>query len=238
MKELIHIKAAAACLLASLALSAHAAEIKTSSSFDNADQVVNQFPVETAMINIYSKKRLDTLSVLIEGEPTVIKTRVMPKENTIFNRHQVRSAATSHLLSSAKEADFEITSIYYFTLNPLKFYGFTDSLDNYAITTQTADIPKLASVGDSSEFAIDSIYTDSSQDTRLSTYTKTWALSRASNDTAWLCIDTSADLISGDPNNTTSNCYSINTQGKLLDNKSSYSYSTIEGVKTISYGSE
>ena len=135
-------------------------------------------------------------------------------------------------------AHFEITSIYYFTLNPLKFYGFTNNLDDYAITTQTADIPKLANIGDSSEFAVDNIYTDSTQNTRFSTYTKTWALSRANNNTAWLCIDTSADLLSDDPDNTTSNCYSIDTQGELLSSKSSYSYSTMEGVKTISYISE
>lgn len=225
-------------ICAGLSLSAHAVEIKTSSSFDKVGQMVNQFPVETAMVNIYNQKRSETLSVVIEGEPTIIKTRVIPKENTIFDNHKVRSAATSHLITSAKETDFEITSIYYFTLNPLKFYGFTNNLDDYAITTQTADIPKWASVGDSSEFAIDSIYTDSSQSTRFNTYTKTWALSRANHDTAWLCINTSAYVLSDDPNYTTSNCYSIDTQGELLSSKSTYSYSTIEGVKTVSYISE
>ena len=225
-------------ILIGLSVSAHAVDAKTSSSFDNINQMMNQFPVETAMANIYSQERLETLSVIIEGEPTVIKTRVIPKENTMFNNDKVRSAATSHLITSAKEADFEITSTYYFTLNPLKFYGFTNNLDDYAITTQTADIPKLANIGDSSEFAVDNIYTDSTQNTRFSTYTKTWALSRANNNTAWLCIDTSADLLSDDPDNTTSNCYSIDTQGELLSSKSSYSYSTIEGVKTISYISE
>lgn len=224
-------------IVAGITSSANAADIKTSPSFDNTDQVVNQFPVETALFNIYNKERIDILSVIIEGEPTIIETTVIPKGTTVFNNHWVQSAATSHLITSAKEADFEIASIYYFTLNPLKFYGFTNSLDDYAITTQTASIPKIASIGDSSEFAIDNIYTDSRQDTRISNYTKTWALSRASNDTAWLCINTSANLLWDDPNNTTSNCYSINIQGELLGNKTSYSYSTEEGIKTISYSS-
>lgn len=244
MKEVTHMKRVALYLLASLLLNAHAADIKNIPSFDNTDEVVNQFPVEKALLNIYNKERIDILSVIIEGEPTVIETKVIPTGTTIFNNQRVQSASTSHVIKSAKPANIEkvadskITSIYYFTLKPLKFYGFTNSLKDYAITTQTANIPKVASIGDSSDFAIDNIYTDSSQKTRISTYTKTWALSRASNSTAWLCIDTSADLLSDDPNNTTSNCYSMNTQGELLGNKASYSYSTAEGIKTISYGSE
>lgn len=231
-------------IVSGLPLNTYAADIKNSPLFDNPDEVVNQFPVETALLNIYSKERIDVLSVIIEGEPTVIETRVIPKGKTVFNNHWVQSASTSHVVKSAKPANIEkvadskITSIYYFTSKPLKFYGFTNSLDDYAITTQTANIPKVASISDSSDFAIDNIYTDSSQKTRISTYTKTWALSRASNNTAWLCINTSANLLSDDPNNTTSNCYSINTQGELLGSKSSYSYSTTEGIKTISYGSE
>jgi len=129
MTDVIHMNTVTLHLLASLTLSAHVTEIKTRPSFNNDNQAVNKFPIETALLNIYSKECIDILSVIIEDEPTVIETKVIPKGTMVFNNQWVQSASIS-------------------------------------------------------------------------------------------------------------NCYSIHTQEELLGNKASYSYSTADGIKTISYGSE
>lgn len=108
--------------------------------------------------------------------------------------------------------------INYFTLEPLVFHGFTSDADEYSIATQTKPIPKIASIDDSSTYLTEQVYSDSSKRKKIKTYTQTWSLKRESNNTAWLCIESSENLLlSYDPDGTSTECYKINALGDILD---------------------
>ena len=78
--------------------------------------------------------------------------------------------------------------------------------------------PKIASIDDSSTYLTEQVYSDSSKRKKIKTYTQTWSLKRESNNTAWLCIESSENLLlSYDPDGTSTEYYKINALGDILD---------------------
>lgn len=68
--------------------------------------------------------------------------------------------------------------LYYITLNPLVFHDFTKDSGQYSIATQSAIIPKMASVGDSSTYLIENVYSDSSKSQQVEKFTQAWSLTQ------------------------------------------------------------
>lgn len=219
------------CLLASLVLSAHAAEIKTNSSLDDTDQVVNQFPVETALLNIYTKESSRTLSAIVYGHKELIEIKVTPKGKLTFENILVQGAEQRFTYRYDDETIEESVGVNYFTLNPLTFYGFDKPSGKYSLATQTAVIPKMASIGDSNQFVTERIYSDSSKNTPVDFYNLTWSLSRTSTNTAWLCID--IDIYKN-----SSECYQIDGSGNILQSKKRLQYWAENSFEIINYMSE
>ena len=154
------------------------------------NKVVTQYPVETAMLNVYTRAYSD---------------QVVDKS----------------------------VGINYFTLEPLVFHSFTIDVGEYSIATQTKPIPKIASIDDSSTYLTEEVYSDSSKRKKIKAYTQTWSLKKESNSTAWLCIESSENLLlSYDPDGTSTECYKINAKGDILD-----SNVTINGDESIFFNS-
>lgn len=95
-------------------------------------------------------------------------------------------------------------------MNPLVFHGFTKDSGEYSIATQSATIPKVASVSDSSTYL-----------------------------TAWLRITSSENLLVGsEPDGTVDQYYRINSKGDLLNSELNFTYQTQDGFEIIAYMSE
>ena len=227
-------------IVAGLSLCAHAAEIKTSPSFDNAEQVVNQFPVETALLNIYTMGSSRTLSAIVYGHKESIEVKVTPKGAMVFENKPVQGAEQSFTYRYDDEVIKESVGINYFTPDPLTFYGLTNLSGDYSVATQTTVIPKIASIGDSSKFITEHVYADSNKKTPVDLFSQFWSLSRASPNTAWLCIYTSKNLLLDvfDNDDIYSECYQTNALGDILQSKKSIQYLAENSVETINYISE
>ena len=186
----------------------------------NNNNAVTQYPIETAMLNIYTKARSQKLAAVVNNQNIVADIKVIPKGATLFNGKQVQSAEFNTITRSDNQLIDQSVSINYFTLNPLVFHGYTDNSGEYSIATQTTTIPKLAKVGDSSQLITENVYSDSSKREQTGRYTQSWSLMQDSNNTALFCINTSANmLLSVDPNGTSAECYKINAQGDILSSK-------------------
>lgn len=222
-----------------LSLSACATGINNGAStvkVNQADKVVTHYPVEAAILNIYTKKSSDTLYTVVDSQQVIVEFEVIPKGKMVFNNKQVQSAETTSRTMLNGEIIDESVGINYFTLAPLVFHGFTSDSDEYSLATQTANIPKTAKVGDSSIFVTENVYSDSSKDTQVSSYTQAWSLSQASNNTAWLCINSSENmLLDYDLDGTMAECYKINAKGDILDSKIDNVYPTEDGTETLSF---
>lgn len=90
-------KTVAFYLLASLALSACTTAMNTGITSNNSNQTVTEFPVQTAMNNIYTKTRSEDLSTVMYGLKMAKEFTVMPKGTTVFNNQQVQSAEVVRL---------------------------------------------------------------------------------------------------------------------------------------------
>lgn len=203
---------------------------------NNQNSIVTQYPVETAMLNIYTRERSQKLVAVVNNRNISADIKVTPKGNMVFDNKQVQAAEISTLNKSDNQVTNQSVSINYFTLNPLVFQGFTDSSGEYSLSTQTTAIPKTAKVGDSSPLITENVYTDSSKRTKTGMFTQSWSLSQDSNSTAWFCIDTSANmLLSYDPAGTASECYKINAKGDILDSKLTIKMPTSNGSETINF---
>ena len=229
-------KALGLCILAALSLSACTTDVSNNAVVNKPLQihkVVTQYPVETAILNVYTRAYSDQLYTLVDEQLVVINTKVTPKGAMVFNNKQVQGAEMVAITTVNDQVVDKSVGINYFTLEPLVFHGFTSDVGEYSIATQTKPIPKIASIDDSSTYLTEEVYSDSSKRKKIKTYTQTWSLKRESNSTAWLCIESSENLLlSYDPEGSSTECYKINARGDILD-----SNVTMNGDETILFNS-
>ena len=226
-------KALGLCILAVLSLIACATGVNNSVVLNTPNKVVTQYPVETAILNVYTRAYSDQLYTLVDEQLVVIHTKVTPEGAMVFNNKQVQGAEMVAITAVNDQVVDKSVGINYFTLEPLVFHGFTSDVGEYSIATQTKPIPKIASIDDSSTYLTEEVYSDSSKHKRIKTYTQTWSLKRESNSTAWLCIESSENLLlSYDTDGTSTECYKINAKGDVLD-----SNVTMNGDETVLFNS-
>lgn len=223
-------------ILAALSLSACTTDVSNKAIANKPLQIhkaITQYPVETAILNVYTRVYSDQLYTLVDEQLVVINTKVTPKGAMVFNNQQVQGAEMVAITTVNDQVVDKSVGVNYFTLEPLVFHGFTSDVGEYSIATQTKPIPKIASIDDSSTYLTEEVYSDSSKRKKIKTYTQTWSLKRESNSTAWLCIESSENLLlSYDPEGTSTECYKINAKGDILD-----SNVTINGDESIFFNS-
>jgi len=213
------------CIVAALGLSACATGISgtaigNTNQNNSSDKVVTQYPVETALLNIYTKQRSEKLVATVGGQSVAADIQITPKGSMRFNNKMVQGAEVSTINTMNQQITDQSVAINYFTLDPLVFHGFTDSTGKYSIANQMTTIPKIATVGDSNQLITENVYADSSMRQKTATYKQDWSLTQDTNNTAWLCIETSSNLLlSFDPADTSSECYKINAKGDVLSSK-------------------
>ena len=201
--------------------------------------IVNEYPIEATMLNIYTKPRSAKLMVLIDGQTATADIKVTPKGTVLFNGKSVQGSEISTISTLSNQVTNQSIATNYFTLNPLVFHGFTDNTGLYSLSTQTSSIPKSARVGESSTFVADTVYTDQTMSRQLGTYEQRWSLTQDSNKTAWLCIGTSGNLLLDNaPDSASTECYNINAQGDILANKVIITQPIDSGNKTIEFISQ
>ena len=223
----------------SVGLSACAGGINGGTTADNSNNIVTQYPVEAAMLNIYTKAHSQSLVATVGNQTASADIKVTPKGSMVFNNKQVQGAEVNTINKVNNQVTDQSVAINYFTLNPLVFHGFTDSSGKYSLSNQTTTIPKMAMVGSSSKLITEDVYADSSMRKKIGTYNQDWSLIRDSNNTAWFCIETSGNLLlNNDPNGSSSECYKINARGDILDSKVTISQPSTNGAKTITFTSK
>ena len=227
------------CAAAALSLSACASGMNGGTiGNNNQNTIVTQYPVETAMLNIYTKARSQSLVASVGNQTASADITVTPKGNMVFNNKQVQAAEVNTINKMNNQITDQSVAINYFTLNPLVFHGYTDSSGKYSLATQSTTIPKMATVGSSSQLIAEDVYADRSMRRKIGSYRQGWSLTRDTNNTAWFCIDTSANLlVANDPNGISSECYKINARGDILDSKVTISQPTNNGTKAIVFTS-
>jgi len=222
----------------SVGLSACAGGINGGTTADNSNNIVTQYPVEAAMLNIYTKAHSQNLVATVGNQTASADIKVTPKGSMVFNNKQVQGAEVNTINKVNNQVTDQSVAINYFTLNPLVFHGFTDSSGKYSLSNQTTTIPKMATVGSSSKLITEDVYADRSMRQKIGTYNQDWSLTRDSNNTAWFCIETSGNLLlNNDPNGSSSECYKINARGDILDSKVTISQPSTNGAKTITFTS-
>ena len=223
----------------SVGLSACAGGINGGTTADNSNNIVTQYPVEAAMLNIYTKAHSQSLVATVGNQTASADIKVTPKGSMVFNNKQVQGAEVNTINKVNNQVTDQSVAINYFTLNPLVFHGFTDSSGKYSLSNQTTTIPKMATVGSSSKLITEDVYADRSMRQKIGTYNQDWSLIRDSNNTAWFCIETSGNLLlNNDPNGSSSECYKINARGDILDSKVTISQPSTNGAKTITFTSK
>ncbi len=232
-------KTLALLIVAGLSLSACTIGINTVVPTDNSNKEITEYPIETAMNNIYTKTRSEDLSTVMYGLKMAKEFIVIPKGTTVFNNQQVQSAEVVTVSKVEGQVVDKSVGVNYFTLNPLVFHGFTKDSGEYSIATQSATIPKVASVGDSSTYLTENVYSDSNKSQQVEKFTQSWSLTQATKDTAWLRITSSENLLVGSkPDGTVDQYYRINSKGDLLNSELNFTYQTQDGFEIIAYMSE
>lgn len=211
------------CLAVTLGLSACATMDNGTATPNNPNtpnNSVKNYSIEAAMLNIYAKERSQKLLATVDGQNIVSDIKVTPKGKMQFNGKQVQGTEINTTTKSNNKLISQSVSTNYFTLNPLVFHGYTDSSGEYSVATQSTAIPKSAKVGDSNQLITENVYSDSSKSKQTGRYTQSWVLKQDSSNTAWFCIDSTANtMLEFDPKGTSAECYKINPKGDILASK-------------------
>ena len=222
------------CLLATLSLGACTTGISSSMLTSHANKMITQYPIERALINIYSKPSNYTSYLVDDQLQLAVQVVTLPLGTVTFDGKPVHaSRITSTIYIDNQNVNTSIEDNYY-SFDPLVFHGFSGA-ERYAITSQTQSVPKVATVGDFSTFLTENVYTDSSLNKKIGTYLKAWSLSKATNNSAWLCISRSANILVATDAGTPVNCYVIDPHGKVLDKRVEYTYPTDKGLRQDVY---
>lgn len=227
-------KTLALLIVAGLSLSACATGIHSSVLTRLTNKVITQYPVERALINIYSKPSNHTSYLMDDKRQLALQLVTLPLGIVTFNGKPVHaSRITSIIYVDNQNVNTSIEDNYY-TFDPLVFHGFSGA-ERYSITSQNQNIPKVATLGDFNTFLTENVYTDSSLNKKIGTYFKAWSLSKATNNSAWLCIIRSANRLVATDAGKPVDCYIISPRGKVLDKRIEYTYPTGEGLKKDIY---
>ena len=85
----------------------------------------------------------------------------------------------------------------------------------------------------------ENVYSDSSMRKKIGTYNQNWSLTRDSNQTAWFCIETSDNMLTGGTSEGSSKeCYKINAKGDILASKVTIAPPAGNGGQTITFNSK
>ena len=158
------------CVALELGLSASACGMHNgtaSAKTNQNNEVVIDYPVETAMLNIYTKERSQELVSVVGEQEMVITNSILPKGSSVFEGKQVQSDERNTLIETDHHVVMNLSRIHYFTLAPLMFHGFIDSSDEYSVAIQTIPIPKIASIDGSSTYLTEQVYSDSSKSEKI-----------------------------------------------------------------------
>ena len=126
----------------SVGLSACAGGMNGGTTPGNSNNIVTQYPVEAAMLNIYTKARSQSLVATVGNQTASADIKVTPKGSMVFNNKQVQGAEVNTINKVNNQVTDQSVAINYFTLNPLVFHGFTDSSGKYSLSNQTTPFPK------------------------------------------------------------------------------------------------
>ena len=213
------------------------AEPNTGNTLNTDTGFVTEFPVEQAMVNIFTQPRIERMSTVVEGEskPMHFFTKITRGKDTLFEDLHLHNATMQQHISSELAAPFEFTTQHYFTLDPFKIYGFTADDGTYIINTDTKMLPKMDRPNASSYWNLDEIYESSDKKQLLYKIKKYWTLKRIDNKTAWLCINHFEELPLSSNEKPFYYCYSIDGQGNLLGYQFSSTYLENDEVKDIKY---
>lgn len=199
----------------------------TSVSTSTHDDIVTEFPLEQAMVNIFTQPRIERMSVVFDDEtkPTDFLIQITKGEDTFFEGLYLHQVTMQQNLSSELAAPFELTTQHYFTLDPFRIYGLTADDGAYVVSTEINLLPKTARSGDSGAWDVYGVYHSRDAKRPLYKMKRHWRLSRIDDKTAWLCVHHAKE----EPPSVVQKehsyyCYSINAQGDLLDYKSVLSY--------------
>ena len=199
----------------------------TSVSATTHDDIVTEFPLEQAMVNIFTQPRIARMSVVLDDEtkPTDFLIKITKGEDTFFEGRYLHQVTMQLNLSSELAAPSELTTQHYFTLDPFRIYGLTADDDAYVVSTEINLLPKTARSGDSGAWYVYEVYHSRDAKKPLYKMKRHWSLSRIDDKTAWLCVHHAKE----EPPSVIQKeyffyCYSINAQGDLLDYKPVLSY--------------
>ena len=120
----------------------------------------------------------------------------------------------------------------FFTTNPLAIRGAKYSDGTYAVqTAANGALSNTAVVGNSGPFGTLTVYSNSSKNAVLLTQDSTWTLEADTATTAYGCVNSVGKNVSGAVISTSSGCYKIDTDGKVLGMK----YTLAVAGKTLEF---
>ncbi len=192
------------------------------------------FPIEAATVAFLSRASSYTLTANLDNDTFRLTSMFAPGTEgvePILSDEPLKSYLFTETIEINNDAPVQDRSIFYYSTNPLEFWGESfegepeEFLPPTAATSRTR-MPATARVGQSGELGVwPDAYLDENNNLVDAPSTMRWKVQGASTNTAWLCIETQSR--DADGTYTADRCIRINQAGDLLGYKADYSFPDI-----------
>lgn len=177
-------------------------------------------PVNTDPFPIDAATAADvTLYAEVNGVTLTMQNISTPKPDTQFENQAVNAVELRSILKQDGVVMSDTTGISYFQIAPFKYLAHVEA-DEYEVVVKQTQLPQTAMIGESGQINKSVTYADDSKAVTVGDSIRSWSLSAANDDSAWLCEALEVYYLAADTNEVRGQfCSEIDTQGAILDYK-------------------
>jgi hypothetical protein len=196
-----------------------------SGSSDNpAPEAATTFPIEAAVVSYLTSSQsfMTTYRDPANNDVYTLAYNHVPGANLPFEVDQ--SARLVLLTIDLRRNGVQLfpprSQTDFFQNSPsFKYLGTIEDNGDYTVAANHAALPATAKVGDSGNLFTSTTYADNSKAAKRGTTVATWDLQADTANTALFCFNSTAKFTDGSPDISGSECYKVDTSGKVVGNK-------------------
>lgn len=203
-------------ITAGLSLSACTTAVNMGITTNNSGgQTVTEFPVAAPISKLMTGNFTKVISLSNEGTISTI-TNTQTREGPVQIDNKAVFPVVSNIVMTLNGKPLtSATFTHYYSLDPLTNHASPDET-NIDTVVMISTLPTVAAIGDSGEFA-KSVIPIEYDDDLPQTAIQTWSLSKANQNTAWLCLHTTLIEPSSPEDVAAKECFEVTQSGDIVD---------------------
>lgn len=173
------------------------------------------FPVDAAQTAVLTSTKTYSAAAVDGSSTWTLSLTASPVADEVFEGSTSKVASISLTVKKNGATNTATSYKSYFSVSPLRTIGARYSDGTYAVQTQSGSYPTTATVGQTGNLGVLTLYNSSAKTTVLRTSESTWSLEADTSTSAYLCVNSVVKAVGGAVEGTSAGCFQIDTAGTI-----------------------